>query len=120
MLAEAKSLGHDVETYQSNSEGALVDRVQSCLDRADALVINAAGYTHTSVALRDAVAALGPDFVSIEVHLSIPGAREALRHTSVLVDVVRGRIEGFGSLSYLLAIRAASALLAARGQLRHQ
>ena len=119
-VAEGEGLGHEVETFQSNAEGALIDRVQSCLDRADALVINAGGYTHTSVALRDAVAALGPDFPAIEVHLSIPGAREPLRHVSLLTDVVRGRIEGFGSLSYLLAIRAASALLAGRGQLRHQ
>ncbi|MCK6550250.1 3-dehydroquinate dehydratase [Myxococcota bacterium] len=108
-------LGLDVETFQSNHEGHLIDRVQAARGHADAILLNAGGYTHTSVALRDAVAAVRPEVFTIEVHLSIPGAREDFRRTSLLEGVVRGRIEGFGPLSYLLALRAASALIARRG-----
>lgn len=115
--ALAAELGHTIEPFQSNSEGALIDRIQAARGRAQAVVLNAGGYTHTSVALRDAVLAIGPDVPVIEVHLTNPGAREAFRRRNLLQDVVRGRIEGFGSLSYLLALRAASALIAARGQL---
>jgi 3-dehydroquinate dehydratase-2 len=115
-----QELGVEVETFQSNLEGALVDRVQSCLGRADAVLINAGGYTHTSVALRDAVAALKGRAVAIEVHLSIPEAREPFRHVSLLAGAVAGRVEGFGRLSYLLALRAASELIGARGNARNQ
>jgi 3-dehydroquinate dehydratase-2 len=114
LVANAASMGHCVETFQSNVEGVLVDRLQAARGRADAVILNAAGYTHTSVAIRDAVAALRP-VPTIEVHLSIPAAREAFRHESLLAGVVAGRIEGFGALSYLLALRAATALIARRG-----
>lgn len=110
LLALGSELGVEVEHMQSNHEGELVDRLQSCRGRAAAVVLNAAAYTHTSVAIRDAVAAL--DLPVIEVHLSVPGAREDFRKTNLLDGVVRGRIEGFGALSYLLALRAASALIA--------
>jgi 3-dehydroquinate dehydratase-2 len=112
-----KELGHEVECFQSNHEGALIDRIHAARGRASAIVLNAAGYTHTSVALRDAVLAVQDAAFTIEVHLSNPSAREDFRRTNLLMDVVRGRIEGFGSLSYLLALRAASALLAPRGEL---
>lgn len=115
LSAEAAALGVALETFQSNHEGALVDRIQSLLGRADALLINAGGYTHTSVAIRDAVAAVAPTIVVVEVHLSIPSGREPFRHLSLLAGVVRGRIEGFGPRSYLLALRAASELIAPRG-----
>lgn len=116
-LAElAGTLGLAVESFQSSSEGALIDRIHEARPSAAALILNAGGYTHTSVAIRDAVSAIKP-IPTIEVHLSIPGAREEFRHKSLLEGVVRGRIEGFGALSYLLALRAASALIAPRGQL---
>jgi 3-dehydroquinate dehydratase-2 len=114
LVADAATMGHRVETFQSNVEGLLVDRIQAARGHADALILNAAGYTHTSVAIRDAIAALRP-IPTIEVHLSIPAAREPFRHESLLAGVVSGRIEGFGALSYLLALRAATALIARRG-----
>ncbi len=98
-------LGVTVETFQSNSEGAIVDRIQEARGRADVLVINPAAYTHTSVAIRDAVGAL--DVPVIEVHLSNVYRREPFRHHSTLADVAHGRIMGFGPESYMLALRAA-------------
>ncbi len=116
----AHELGLTIEFFQSNHEGALIDRVQSCWGQIDILILNAGGYTHTSVALRDAVAAIASTTPTLEVHLSNPAAREPFRHTSLLAGVVTGRIEGFGSLSYLLALRAASELIARRGNVRDQ
>lgn len=113
--------GVELTIFQSNHEGVLIDHVQACLkDGTEALLINAGGYTHTSVALRDAVAAIAGNVVCIEVHLSVPEAREPFRHHSCLADVVRGRIEGFGGLSYVLALDAATALIGARGDDRDQ
>lgn len=112
IAAEGAKLGVEVESFQSNVEGLIVDRIQSLLGRAQALILNAGGYTHTSVAIRDAVAAVAPKIVVIEVHLSIPEARESFRKESLLAGVVRGRIEGFGGRSYLLALKAASELIA--------
>ncbi len=117
LIEEGTRLGVEVETFQSNHEGAIVDRIQSLIGRANALILNAAAYTHTSIAIRDAVAAIAPQIPTVEVHLSIPGAREAFRHHSHLEGVVSGRIEGFGGLSYLLALKAVSTLLARRGEL---
>lgn len=108
-------LGHELETFQSNHEGALVDHLQSCRNRVDAVLLNAAAHTHTSVAIRDAVAAIRPDVLVIEVHLTLPEAREPFRQVNLLQGVVDGRIAGFGTLSYVLALRAASTLIAARG-----
>jgi 3-dehydroquinate dehydratase-2 len=113
----AKELDLELEHFQSNHEGALIDRLQSCRGRADAVILNAAGYTHTSVAIADAVEALAGAPPVIEVHLSIPEAREVFREKSLLARVVAGRVEGFRGLSYLLALRAASALIARRGEL---
>jgi 3-dehydroquinate dehydratase-2 len=108
-----KQLGRElrlqVETFQSNSEGAIVDRLQRARASSDALLINPAGYTHTSVAIRDAVVALG--IPVIEVHLSNVYRREPLRHQSTLADVAAGRIMGFGAQSYYLALRAARGLI---------
>lgn len=116
---EATRLGLALEVFQSNHEGELVDRIQAARDRVDVVVLNAAGYTHSSVAIRDAVAAIKP-IPTLEVHLSLPAQREPFRRRNLLEGVVKGRIEGFGGLSYLLALRAASELIAARGFVRDQ
>ncbi len=114
--AELRHLGDNLEvavdTFQSNSEGELVDRIQAARGRYQALVINPAAYTHTSVAIRDALQMLGIPVV--EVHLSNVYRREPFRHHSTIADVVDGRIMGFGPDSYYLALRAAAVLAAAR------
>jgi 3-dehydroquinate dehydratase II len=107
-----EEIGLAVESFQSNSEGALVDRIQAARGRCDALVINPAAYTHTSVAIRDAIQALGIPVV--EVHLSNVYRREPFRHHSTIADVVDGRIMGFGPESYYLALRAAAAIVRSR------
>ncbi len=112
----ASELGHQLDFLQSNHEGVLIDRLQETLnDGTEAVLLNAAAFTHTSVALRDTLEVLVPSIPVIEVHLSIPEGREDFRQRSLLAPVVSGRIEGFGSLSYLLALRAASGLIGARG-----
>lgn len=105
----AKSQRVEIECYQSNSEGELVDRIQSLMGRADALVINPAGYTHTSVAIRDAIVALGVP--TVEVHLTNIHKREPFRRQSLFADVVDGQVIGFGSDSYVLGLQAAIGLL---------
>jgi 3-dehydroquinate dehydratase-2 len=106
-----RELGLRVETFQSNSEGAIVDQIQGARGRAQAIVINPAGYTHTSVAIRDAIAAA--DLPTVEVHLSNVYRREPFRHHSTVADIVAGRIMGFGADSYLLGLRAAKRLIEA-------
>jgi len=101
-----------VKTFQSNSEGELVDRIQAGRGRIDVLIINPAAYTHTSVAIRDAIVAL--EAPVIEVHLSNVYKRESFRHHSTVADIVEGRIMGFGAESYVLALRAAVGIVAAR------
>jgi 3-dehydroquinate dehydratase-2 len=100
----ATQLGHEVEIHQSNSEGALVDAIQSASSQSiDGIVINPAGYTHTSVAIRDALLAVG--LPTVEVHLTVPEAREEFRHISLIADIVTGRISGFGADGYVLGIQ---------------
>ncbi len=106
-----KELALEVETFQSNSEGAIIDRLQQARGRVHALMINPAGYTHTSVAIRDAVLAL--DVPVVEIHLSNIYRRERFRHRSLLADVVHGRIMGFGPESYTLGLRAIRSLVEA-------
>jgi len=106
-LAErAGAAGHALETLQSNAEHVLVDRVQAARNDGTAfLLVNPAGFTHTSVALRDALAAVALPF--IEVHLSNPHAREPFRRTSYFSDLAVGVVAGFGAASYRLALDAA-------------
>ena len=108
----ADELGVAIESYQSNSEGDLVTRIQRAAGEFDAIVFNPGAYTHTSIALRDAVLAVSVP--TIEVHLSNVHKREAFRRHSFLADVVAGQIIGFGIESYLLGVRAAVALLRER------
>jgi 3-dehydroquinate dehydratase-2 len=100
---EAAKLGVECEFFQSNSEGELVSAIQRAA-HADGIILNAAAYTHYSVALRDAIAAIAPPVV--EVHLSNVHAREEFRRVSVIAPVCRGVIAGFGAQSYILALRA--------------
>ena len=97
-------LGVEVETFQSNSEGALVDHVQAAAARVAGFVVNAGAYTHTSIALRDALVGVARPFV--EVHLSNVFARERFRHRSYLAGRALGVVSGFGPDSYRLALRA--------------
>ena len=103
--ALAKELDVEVEIRQSNSEGELVQWVQESPKRFGALVINAAAYTHTSVALRDALAAAG--IPAVEVHISNIYKREEFRRRSLIAEAAAGQITGFGFNSYLLGLRAA-------------
>ena len=105
MMELAKEQGIGLEIRQSNLEGELVTWVQEARGAFDAIVVNPAAYTHTSVALRDAVAAVA--LPTIEVHLSNIHRRESFRRRSYLAPVALGQISGFGSSSYLLGIRAA-------------
>lgn len=105
LVAQGQDAGVEVQAYQSNHEGALIDLVQQARHTAAAIVINAGGFTHTSVALRDALAAC--DLPVIEVHLSNLAKREDFRHRSLLAAVAVGQIAGFGALSYRLGLEAA-------------
>ncbi len=103
--AKAAKLGAEIDFRQSNLEGELVDWIQQAKGKFGAIVLNAAAYTHTSIALRDAIAAVG--IPTIEVHLSNIHAREEIRHKSMIAAVCRGQIVGFGPHSYILALEAA-------------
>ncbi|WP_231759314.1 type II 3-dehydroquinate dehydratase [Microbulbifer elongatus] len=104
--AQCAAAGCEFDSLQSNHEGELVERIHQALaDKVDLIVINPAAFTHTSVALRDALAGVSIPF--IEVHLSNPHARETFRHHSYLSDLAQGVICGFGADSYTLALEAA-------------
>jgi 3-dehydroquinate dehydratase-2 len=101
----AAKLKVEIDFRQSNLEGELVAWIQQAKGEFDVIVLNAAAYTHTSIALRDAIAAVGVP--TIEIHLSNVHAREEFRHKSLIAPVCRGQIVGFGADSYVLAVEAA-------------
>jgi 3-dehydroquinate dehydratase II len=106
LRALGKELGTEVQSFQTNSEGAMAERIhQGYTDGVDAVLINAGAWTHYSYGIRDALAILTCPIV--ELHMSNIHAREAFRHVSVFAEIVRGQICGFGVDSYLLALRAA-------------
>ncbi len=103
----ASTLNVEITAFQSNSESDLIDRIHTCSsDGTDGLIVNPAAFTHTSIALRDALAAIGKPFV--EVHLSNVYAREPFRHHSYFSDLAIGVISGLGSYGYLAALKALS------------
>jgi 3-dehydroquinate dehydratase II len=104
LSAEAQTLGVSVTTLQSNHEGVLVDAIQASAGQHQGIVINAAAYTHTSVALRDAISAVA--LPTVEVHLSNIYKRESFRNHSWIAPVVVGQISGFGAHSYVLGLQA--------------
>jgi 3-dehydroquinate dehydratase-2 len=113
LVALGRDLGVEVDTFQSNHEGVIVDRIQQAgtsPDRPAAIVINPAAYTHTSVAIRDALAGVG--IPTIEIHLSNVHRREPFRRRSYISDIAVGVIAGFGAEGYRLALRAAAAMTA--------
>jgi 3-dehydroquinate dehydratase-2 len=101
----AKTSKAEIDFRQSNVEGELVGWIQEAKGNFDVIVLNAAAYTHTSIALRDAIAAVGVP--TIEIHLSNVHAREEFRHKSLIAPVCCGQITGFGEKSYILAVEAA-------------
>lgn len=109
LARRATARGATVKSVQSNSEGALVDAIQAARGQFDAIVINPGGYTHTSVAIRDAIEAV--ELPTIEVHLSNLHAREPFRHGSITAARCVGQISGFGAQSYYLGLDAALAIV---------
>ena len=105
----ARELGIEIDFRQSNSEGELVTWIQEAANKFGAIVINPAAYTHTSLAMRDAVSALG--IPTVEIHISNIHQREPFRHHSFIAEVAVGQIAGFGVDSYLLGLRAAADLI---------
>jgi 3-dehydroquinate dehydratase-2 len=97
-------LGCDLSVFQSNSEGELIDAIQGAVQECHGILINPAAYTHSSIAIRDALSAVG--LPTVEVHLSNIHRRETFRHTSMVAPVAIGQISGFGGDSYLLGLRA--------------
>lgn len=104
LTALAKDLGVEIEIFQSNCEGTLIDKIHSIIGLCDGIIINPAAYTHTSVALRDALSATA--LPAVEVHLSNIHSREKFRSRSYTAAVALGQISGFGLDSYLLGLRA--------------
>lgn len=109
VLSLAKELGVEVDFRQSNNEGELITWIQQAAGKFAALIINPAAYTHTSLAIRDAISAVG--IPTIEIHLSNIHKREQFRHHSFIAEVAVGQITGFGADSYLLGLRAVVALV---------
>ena len=109
LTAQADRLGLHIETFQSNHEGDMVDKIQQAHDSFHGIIINPAAYTHTSIAIRDALSLL--NIPVVEVHLSNIYSRESFRRTSMLSGVVTAQISGFGSQGYLLALDGLAQML---------
>ena len=102
LKAKAGELGLQIETFQSNHEGDIVEKIQQAHGTFDGILINPAAYTHTSIAIRDSLSLL--NIPVVEIHLSNIYQRESFRHTSMTAGIVRAQISGFGSHGYLLAL----------------
>ena len=109
LYAYSFELGVDLETFQSNFEGEIVEKIQQSINDTDGIIINAAAHTHTSVAIRDAISAV--NIPTIEVHMTNIHAREDFRQKSLIAPVCKGQISGFGTESYKLALMGLVALL---------
>jgi len=106
IYAYSFELNIDVETFQSNSEGEIIDKIQKAFADFDGILINAGGYTHTSVAIRDALSAV--NIPCVEVHMTNIHAREDFRHKSLIAPICIGQISGFGADVYKLGLKALS------------
>ena len=102
VIQRGKELGAEVDVYQSNIEGEIVEKIQQARGVYDGILINAGGYTHTSVVIRDAISAV--QIPTIEIHMTNIHAREEFRHTSLLSGVCKAIVAGFGDNSYILAL----------------
>ena len=109
LVTLGRELKIEVQCAQSNHEGGLIDAMQEARTWAQGVILNAGGYTHTLVALRDAIAAI--EIPVVEVHLSNVDAREEFRHTSLISAVCRGKVGGFGWRSYMLGLRGLAEIL---------
>ena len=109
LQARGDQLGIEVETFQSNHEGQIVDKIQQAMGNCHGIIINPAAYTHTSVAIRDALGML--EIPVIEIHLSNIHKRESFRHQSMIADIVAARIAGFGSHGYILGLEGLAKML---------
>lgn len=118
MEAYAGQNSLEMEFFQSNLEGEIVDKIQECIGEVDGIIINAAAYTHTSIAIRDAIAAVA--IPTIEVHLTNTAAREEFRQKSMIASVCAGTIGGFGPFSYHLALMAMHQILTEIAAIRQQ
>jgi 3-dehydroquinate dehydratase II len=114
VASRGKELGVEVEVFQSNDEGTLITRIGESAGKYDGIIINPAGYTHTSVALRDAISAC--KLPCVEVHLSNIHAREEFRHSSMIAGACVGQISGFGGMSYVIALEALAERLRRRSK----
>lgn len=113
LQSQAEALGHSLDAFQSNAEHSLLERIHAAKGNADFILFNPAAFTHTSVALRDAL--LGVSIPFIEIHLSNVAAREDFRQRSYFADIAAGTVAGFGVTSYELALIAANRILS-KGQ----
>lgn len=118
LLTRARELGVVLDAHQSNSEGELVTLVQSAKGVADGIIINPGGYSHTSVAIRDAIAAVGVP--AVEVHLTNPASREWFRQTDLVAGACRGVVAGFGIEGYLMALERLVEMASGAGRVRHR
>ena len=108
VVAHGKKLNIDVDCWQSNIEGEIVEKIQNARGIYDGILINAGGYTHTSIVIRDAIAAV--QIPTIEIHMTNIHSREAFRHTSLLSGVCKAIVAGFGDMSYILALEGLASM----------